>query len=85
MVNNYPKLVERFPGYLDEFFRCRFRDALLSELCFDYEQVLHLLESEAEESPTDHQRQQDLRDLARKLEHEYLERLASHAANKAPQ
>ncbi len=84
MVRGYPLLIERFPAYRDQALKLRFRDKVLDELCKDYDRVTRVLESQKTESAmnsTTSNKRQELMSLARKLEHEYLERLASHAAS----
>lgn len=80
----YPRLLERFPAYRDQALKLRFQDKVLDELCKDYDRVTRVLESQKTESAmnsTTSNKRQELMSLARKLEHEYLERLASHAAS----
>jgi len=74
-------LVERYPGYRDEVLRRRFQDKLLDELCRDYDRIVRALEVNEPESDTSKTNSEELRALARKLEHEFLERLASHASS----
>ena len=81
MARAYPSLVERYPGYRDEVLRRRFQDKLLDELCRDYDRVVRALEVIEPESDTTNTNSEDLRALARKLEHEFLERLATHASS----
>jgi hypothetical protein len=84
MGGNFPRLVERFPASCDDFCRWRFQDTLLDELCIDYARVLEVLESQKSVSnganSVNHSKQ-ELQALARKLEHEFLERIANHAAS----
>jgi hypothetical protein len=84
MASGFPRLVKRFPASYDEFCRWRFQDTLLDELCVDYARVLEVLESQ--KLPSDGENsannsRQELQALVRKLEHEFLERLANHAAS----
>ncbi len=81
MAGAYPSLVERYPGYRDEVLRRRFQDKLLDELCRDYDRVVRALEVIEPESDTTNTNSEELRTLARKLEQEFLERLASHASS----
>jgi hypothetical protein len=84
MVRGYPRLIERFPAYREEVLRRRFQDELIDELCRDYDRVLSMLDAGQQESGTsrpDTQQRQELQALARKLEHEFLERLASKVVN----
>jgi hypothetical protein len=80
MASGFPKLVEQFPASCDDFCRLRFQDTLLDELCFDYERILDVLNSDG--LPADHPSSsaQELRVLAKKLECEFLQRLATHVA-----
>jgi len=81
--SGYPRLIERFPGSSDEFLRRRFQDSLLDELCRDYDRVIEALESQKSKSHTSapsNPGRRELQALARKLELEFLERLANHAA-----
>jgi len=80
MASGFPKLVERFPASSDDFCRWRFQDSLLDELCFDYERILDILDSEGKSVGTPSSSTQELRVLARKLEYEFLQRLATHVA-----
>ena len=82
MHRRYPRLIERYPAYRDKALKQRFQDKLLDELCRDYDRVARALEAQkpgSETNCTTINRRQELLGLARKLEHEYLERLASHA------
>jgi hypothetical protein len=45
MENVVPLIAERFPEIRDKILRLRFRDALLDELCRDYDEVMHSLEA----------------------------------------
>ena len=81
MARAYPSLLERYPGYRDEVLRRRFQDKLLDELCRDYDRVVRALEVIEPGSDTTNTNSEDLRALARKLEHEFLERLATHASS----
>jgi hypothetical protein len=82
MHRSYPRLIERYPAYRDVALKQRFQDKVLDELCRDYERVARALETQKTElamNSTTSNKRQELMSLARKLEHEYLERLASHA------
>ena len=80
MVRGYPRLIERFPAYREEVLRRRFQDELIDELCRDYDRVVGMLDANQQQSETamtDCKQRQELQALARKLEHEFLERLAN--------
>jgi hypothetical protein len=80
MVRGYPRLIERFPAYREEVLRRRFQDEFIDELCRDYDRVIGLLDADQQQSEsglTDCKQRQELQALARKLEHEFLERLAN--------
>ena len=80
----YPRLIERFPAYRDEVLRWRFRDALIDELCRDYDCVVKAIDAGGQRSEfagAGNDERRELQALARKLEHEFLERLAAHAAS----
>jgi hypothetical protein len=80
MASGFPKLVERFPASCNDFCRWRFQDSLLDELCFDYERILDVLDSEGLPADNSSSSLQELRLLASKLEYEFLQRLATHVA-----
>jgi hypothetical protein len=80
MASSFPKLVERFPASYDDFCRWRFQDSLLDELCFDYERILNVIDSEGKPADTTSSSMQELRVLASKLEYEFLQSLATHVA-----
>ena len=84
MARSYPRLIERFPAYRDRALKLRFQDKLLDELCRDYDRITRALETQKTElamNSTTSNKRQELMSLARNLEHEYLERLANHAAS----
>ena len=84
MTRGFPRLLKRFPASCDDFRRWRFRDTFLDELCNDYERILGALDSQgrpANVADSADNSRQELQALARKLEHEFLERLANHAAS----
>lgn len=75
-----PRITARFPEYRERILRARFRDARVDELCRDYDAVLEALEAEDAGEAAARQRarnREELLQLARKLEQEMLERLAS--------
>ena len=85
MPSTYPRLIDRFPASSEEFFRWRFQDALLEELCRDYDRVMLALEAEtekADQAASAAETRQELLALSRKLEYEYLERIANNASSK---
>jgi hypothetical protein len=84
MSRGFPRLVERFPASSDEFCRWRFHDTFLDELCNDYERVLGALDTQRESltaAGSVDSSWWELKNLALKLEQEFLERLANHAAS----
>jgi hypothetical protein len=81
MAIKYPLLVEKHPSSASDFSKLRFQDKLLDELCHDYDEVIEALtplsmDDDILDSSSD---RIELQTLARKLEHEFLERLANHA------
>jgi hypothetical protein len=83
MAIKYPLLVEKYPSSASDFSKWRFQDKLLDELCHDYDEVIEALnplslDNDILNSSSD---RIELQILARKLEHEFLERLANHASD----
>lgn len=92
MENVVPLIAERFPEIRDEILRLRFRDALLDELCRDYDEVMHSLETvkadsgkvgaengdlhKTDEGSPNTTNREMLEQIATNLEHELLRRFA---------